>query len=377
MTEDGASTGSGIRISWKALAIPLVVIVVALAGVVGVMALSGDDEAAAAEEIGLEPVSSAGTNPFMPPVGTDQPDVAPPAGTGGTYSGDLVGLYGGTLNQSSCDSQQLVTFLQQNPEKASAWASVVGIQVVDIATYVSELTPVVLRSDTYVTNHGFENGRATPIPTVIQAGTAVLVDKYGTPVTKCYCGNPLSKPPTYATPRYHGPRWSGFTPGGITIIQSTTVIIDTFTLVDTATGEPFTRPRGSDGGSDATSTSTPTTPTTTPPVATVPPVTAAPPTAPPQTVPSGPSAEQRAIAKVQQASSACYPFPAPIEDSNDPPNIFTSPGNDPSSFVLTADGVTVSGNQQAFTWQVDRATLAFTPQNNFAQVASNHCSLLN
>jgi hypothetical protein len=112
MTENEAKSGGsgGITLTWKALAIPLAVVVVALAGVVGVMALSGDDEASA-EEIGLEPVSSTGANPFMPPVGTDQPAVTPPAGTGGTYSGDLVGLYGGTLNQSSCDSQQLVTFL--------------------------------------------------------------------------------------------------------------------------------------------------------------------------------------------------------------------------------------------------------------------------
>lgn len=374
MTENEAKSGGGITLSWKALAIPLAVVVVALAGVVGVMALSGGDEASA-QEIGLEPVSSTGANPFMPPVGTDEPAVTPPAGAGGTYSGDLVGLYGGTMNQSSCDSQQLVTFLQQNPDKASAWASVVGIQVVDIATYVSELTPVVLRSDTYVTNHGFDNGRATPIPTVIQAGTAVLVDKYGTPVTKCYCGNPLSKPPSYAKPKYYGPRWPGFTPGGITIIQSTTVIIDTFTLVDTTTGEPFTRPRGTGGGAD--SPSVPTTPTTTPPVSTLPPATAPPPTAPPQTVPSGPSAEEQAIAKVEQAASACYPFPAPIEDSNDPPNVFTSAGSDPSSFTVTADGVTVSGNQQTFVWRVDRDTLAFTPQNELAQVASNHCSLLN
>jgi hypothetical protein len=153
------------------------------------------------------------------------------------------------------------------------------------------------------------------------------------------------------------------------------VIIDTFTLVDTTTGEPFTRPRGTGGGAD--SPSVPTTPTTTPPVSTLPPATAPPPTAPPQTVPSGPSAEEQAIAKVEQAASACYPFPAPIEDSNDPPNVFTSAGSDPSSFTVTADGVTVSGNQQTFVWRVDRDTLAFTPQNELAQVASNHCSLLN
>jgi hypothetical protein len=34
--------------------------------------------------------------------------------------------------------------------------------------------------------------------------------------------------------------------------------------------------------------------------------------------------------------------------------------------VLIADGTTVTGNVQEFIWHVDRATLAFTPQNNFA-----------
>lgn len=95
-------------------------------------------------------------------------------------------------------------------------------------------------------------------------------------------------------------------------------------------------------------------------------------TQPPETQPPGPSAEDQAIAKVQEAATACYPFPAPIEDSNEPPNIFTQPG-DATFFVLVANGTTVSGNFQEFVWHVDRATLAFTPQNDFAQVASDHC----
>ena len=352
-----APAGGGFTVSWKALAVALLVVVVGLGVVVAVVALSSDEEAAA-ETLTVEPVSSAGENPFMPTVGTDQSDVTPPAGSGGSFSGDTVGLYGGTLNFAQCDPQKMVTFLQQNPDLGNAWAGVQGIRFEEIATYVSGLTPVILRSDTYVTNHGFANGRATVIP-------AVLVDKYGTPRVKCYCGNPLTPSKTYSKPKYSGPRWPGFNPGSITIVQQTTVVIQIFTLVDPVTGEPFTRPAGSTGGSDQPSTPTPT-PTSTLPQQ----------TQPPATQPSGPSPEEEAIAKVQEASTACYPFPAPIEDSNEPPNIFTQPG-DSSYFVLIANGTTVTGNFQEFIWHVDRATLAFTPQNNFAQVASDHCPGLN
>jgi hypothetical protein len=367
-----ASGNGGITISWKTLAIPAIAIVVILAIVVAVLALSGGDEASA-QDVALEPVASTGNNPFAPSVGTDQTNVTPPPNSGGTYSGELVGLYGGTLNVSSCDPQKLVTFLQQNPDKGRAWATTLGITFAQIPEYVSSLTPVILRSDTYVTNHGYTNGVANPIPAVLQAGTAVLVDKYGYPVTKCYCGNPLTRPPTYSKPTYTGTPWNGFTPGGITIITQSTTIIDIFTLVDPKTGEPFTRPPGTDGGSDApgatgTTTTTSSTPTTLS-SATVP---TAPPTAPP---PPGPSPEQQAIDRVQQASQQCYPFPAPIEDSTGA-NTSTSPGDTSSFFVLTVVTDTVSGGHQTFVWHVDRATLHFTPQNDLAQVASDHCSLL-
>src|SRR3954451_24161950 len=43
---------------------------------------------------------------------------------------------------------------------------------------------VVLRSDTYVTNHGWNAGHVTAWPAVLQAGTAVLVDRHGNPVTR-------------------------------------------------------------------------------------------------------------------------------------------------------------------------------------------------
>ncbi|HUF84724.1 MAG TPA: DUF6777 domain-containing protein, partial [Acidimicrobiia bacterium] len=183
----------------------LVVALIVVGGVAVVLATGGDEAEAA--EFEREPVETAGDNPFMPNVGTDQGGVTPPPDTGETFEGNTPGLYGGTMNQAQCDAEQLITFLEQNADKAAAWAQVLGIKAADIRDYVSGLTPVVLRSDTYVTNHGFENGRATSFPAVLQAGTAVLVDDKGAPVVKCYCGNPLTPPPTTGGAKYSGPKW--------------------------------------------------------------------------------------------------------------------------------------------------------------------------
>lgn len=60
------------------------------------------------------------------------------------------------------------------------------------------LQPVVLMHDTWVTNHGYRDGRAVPFQSVLQAGTAVLIDAYGVPRVQCGCGNPLA------------PRWTGY-----------------------------------------------------------------------------------------------------------------------------------------------------------------------
>jgi hypothetical protein len=253
-------------------------------------------------EVSAEPVSSAGTNPFTAPAGKDMTGVKPPPGAvspgGGpaTYRGGLPGLYGGTRDYATCDAEKLVVFLEQNPDKATAWAGTLGIPVTRIRTYVHHLTPVLLRTDTRVTNHGYVNGRANPIQSVLQAGTAVFVTKYGEPVIKCYCGNPLTPPILYTTPTYVGPRWHDFTTTHITIIKQSITIIDTFTLYDPDTGKTFTRPAGTSGGSDVPTGQPlpdpmlPTPPTATPP--STPPPTQAPP--PPSTTPSQPATENPA-----------------------------------------------------------------------------------
>jgi hypothetical protein len=235
---------------WLVVALALLLV---LGGAIGAaIALSGGGSSSSAnrKEVFTEALSTA-SNPFTTPVGTDNTQLVPvQQGGSTTQRGGLPGLYGGTRNQSSCDRNQLITFLSQHPDKATAWASTLGIAPAQISTYVKTLTPVLLRTDTRVTNHGFVNGRATSFQSVLQAGTAVLVDARGAVVTKCYCGNPLTGPLSYP-PVYVGTKWAGFSANNLTVITPNPTTIDTFTLVDVATGQQFQRPAGTAGSSDS------------------------------------------------------------------------------------------------------------------------------
>jgi hypothetical protein len=217
-------------------------------------------------DVAREPVSTPGANPFTLPVGTDVPAVASSAGgrqtgltppTGGTVAGDTPGLYGGTRGNASCDREKMLAYLRQHPDKAAAWAEVLGIKPEAMAEYVATLTPIILRVDTYVTNHGFANGRATAYPAVLQAGSAVLVDKRGMPVVKCYCGNPLTAPPQRPRRHYVGPTWPGFSPARVTTVQPADASMEVFTLVDPQTNEMFDRPSGTAGERDQSRASQP------------------------------------------------------------------------------------------------------------------------
>jgi len=262
---------SGPRVSNRALAWILAVAAVLVAvGVVLVLRDSDDGGEAAAAT--LEPTGSTGENPFMASVGEDDPAVTAPAHSGGTFAGDTAGLYGGTTDEASCDPDRMVRFLRRHSAEAEAWAGVHGIEVAQIAAYVDTLTPVLLRSDTAVTNHGFSGGVATAFQAVLQAGTAVLVDPTGQPVVKCGCGNPLLAP--QPTDSYQGERWPDFDAGRITVVEPAAVEIQVFVLIDVRTGNPFGRPVATDGGQDGPApdtddtTATTQAPTTTPPTTT-------------------------------------------------------------------------------------------------------------
>jgi hypothetical protein len=109
---------------------------------------------------------------------------------------------------------------------------------------------VLLRTDTRVTNHGFRSGRATPRQSVLQAGTAVLVDRSGVPRVRCACGNPLAPPVAVRSANYQGPRWSGFDPTLIVVVSPSPSPVTGFVLIDASTGATFGRPVATSGGSD-------------------------------------------------------------------------------------------------------------------------------
>ena len=201
-----------------------------------VTVLTKDDSASA--EVYLEASGSRGAEPFTPDVSGTAVTLQDRFTTSGTPSshgpvvatvkGNEPGLYGGTNDNAACDKETLKTFLAQHPDKATAWAGVIGIAPKTIGTYIDGLTPLVLRADTRVTNHGFRDGKATSRQAVLQAGTAVMVDARGVPRVRCSCGNPLGEPEA-VDPTYTGTEWPGFDQDSVVAVAPASGS-DTFTV---------------------------------------------------------------------------------------------------------------------------------------------------
>jgi hypothetical protein len=106
------------------------------------------------------------------------------------------GPFGGTGSDLVCDRELLIRSLRARPDRLREWARVLGVEPTGaaVARYIRKLRPVTLTRDTRVTNHSFVDGRAVAFQAILQAGTAVLVDKDGVPVARCRCGNPLLEP---------------------------------------------------------------------------------------------------------------------------------------------------------------------------------------
>jgi hypothetical protein len=180
---------------------------------------------------------------------------------GGEREGDAPGLYGGTRHAGRCDKARLVEFLQrpENRRKAEEWAKVQGLDGVDeIGGFVKGLTPVLLRGDTLVKNHDYKKGRANAFDALLQAGIAVLVDRFGEPAVQCSCGNPLSAfdhEIGEAQVRFDGgsKKWPSYEPKKVTKVKSAGKHrpVEVYQLVDIeAPGTGLARATGSDGADD-------------------------------------------------------------------------------------------------------------------------------
>ncbi len=221
------------------------------------------DEAAA--DVVLQPIGADRDDPFTQPVAPQ------PAGslldyassesgevsgattqTAGyrTPDGSVPGIYGGSLNESSCDPDLLQEFLVAEQERAAAWAAVLEISIDDIPAYLDGLTPVNLAADTRVRNHGFQDGEAVPRQAILQRGSAVLIDRRGVPRVDCYSGSPLREPEALDDESFTGEEWETFQRERVIVVSQAPTDVDSFELEDVETGDIFARPAGSRGDAD-------------------------------------------------------------------------------------------------------------------------------
>ncbi|MEU9378937.1 DUF6777 domain-containing protein [Streptomyces sp. NPDC048255] len=286
------------------------VAVVAVVALVVVLTRSSGTSDKASREVFLQPVADAGPDPFTESTAADQatpppPPSPPPTASGTTgptpaptatrsISGASPGLYGGTRSLGSCDVEKQIKVLSGQPAKNGAFASALGIEAPAVPGYLRSLTPVQLRWDTRVTNHGYRDGGATAYQAVLQAGTAVLVDDRGVPRVRCACGNPLGLPvPLKGDPKRTGQPWASYQPSRVVVIAPSVTIVNKFVIYDHHDRRWYERDRGDHHGEKDRQVPPPADPhpdpTRTPTTTEAPVTSSAPSTTPPGTgSPTGP-----------------------------------------------------------------------------------------
>lgn len=169
---------------WPFITIGALMAVIAVAAVV--LLTGGDDSEPAsvdAQTVRFQKPTDKGPDPFTKPA-----DVR-----GGDRVNVGSGPFGGSGSDLVCDRELLIRSLRARPDRLREWARVLGVDpdIGAVARYIRGLRSVTLTRDTRVTNHSFVDGRAVAFQSILQAGTAVLVDEKGVPVVRCRCGNPL------------------------------------------------------------------------------------------------------------------------------------------------------------------------------------------
>ncbi|GAA3900986.1 hypothetical protein GCM10023084_61810 [Streptomyces lacrimifluminis] len=240
----------------------LVTSVVAAVALIVVLTRSGGSTDQASGEVFLQAADTSGPDPFTESTAKDSsapPATTPTATLSGTATSNAVrgvdggapGLYGGTRKVASCDVEKQIRVLGAAPAKNGAFASVLGLQPAGVPAYLRSLTPVQLRMDTRVTNHGYRDAAATSYQAVLQTGTAVLVDDRGRPRVRCACGNPLTDPVRQqSAPRTKGDAWPSYRSSNVVVVAPATTVINIFVVYDPERGDWFHRHHGDTGGHD-------------------------------------------------------------------------------------------------------------------------------
>jgi hypothetical protein len=300
----------------------LIVAAVVLAVVLTSSGGGGGGGTAAGDELFLQSADSSGPDPYTESstrkgaTATTPTSLPSAPGTGPSQNANIVrgvegsapGLYGGTRNVSSCDVEKQIRTLGAEPDKNKAFASVLGLDPSGVPAYLRSLTPVQLRLDTRVTNHGFRDGAATAFQSVLQSGTAVLVNDRGEPRVRCSCGNPLLAPaPLQGSVKRQGKAWSGYKSSNVVVVSPAPQPVNRFVMYDPQTEGWFTRTAGTTGGSDRK-----TTPRTPPGVS-------------PSNAPTAPSSETSQSAPSSQSSESSESSESSQPPSSEAPGASSAP----------------------------------------------------
>jgi hypothetical protein len=216
-------------------AVELAVLVV----VVGLAFLFVHDAPAGAGDVVLEPAGSVSPGASATTV--------PPPSQGGLVraSAAAPGIYAGVRDTADCDAAALSADLARDAARAEQWAKAAGIAPAAIPRFLTGLTPATLRLDTRLTEYQLQPEKAVPKQAVLQAGTAVLLDRTAMPRVRCASGVPLAQPRAVtASLDYTGRRWALFSPETIVVLDPaprTSVLV----LIDARDGSAFGRILGS------------------------------------------------------------------------------------------------------------------------------------
>ncbi|UYQ65913.1 DUF6777 domain-containing protein [Streptomyces peucetius] len=224
----------------------------------------GESKAAEPEEILLQSSAATGPEPFTAstaspgrPPALPRVASAPKSPSGGgvtlrTMSGSAPGLYAGTQEVAACDVAAQAGLLVTDKDKARAFAEGAGVEPSGIGAFLRGLTPVLLRTDVRVTGHGFHDGSAVARQSVLQAGTAILVDQYGAPRVRCASGTPLKKPvPVGARMVTTGTAWPGYRADRTLVVKPAAQPVNNLLLVSVVDNGWIERPSGTTGEDDA------------------------------------------------------------------------------------------------------------------------------
>ncbi|MFJ2707576.1 DUF6777 domain-containing protein [Streptomyces sp. NPDC087428] len=223
---------------------------------------SGTKGTADVQEVLPQPAAARGPDPFTgstakrsgaaPAPSRTGPRETPAPGGRAVHrlTGSTPGLYGGVRSTASCDVGKQIRFLAADRAKGEAFARAVGTTPAGTADFLLGLTPVLLRADTRVADHGFSGGSATTFQSVLQAGTAVMVDRHGLPRVRCAGGNPLTPPDSARESADRGDKWAGYDPARVVVVAPTAREVTALVIVDVVNSAWIERTAGDEGARD-------------------------------------------------------------------------------------------------------------------------------